>query len=364
MLDLVEWQLRVAAGEKLPLGQKTIRMQGHAIEARIYAEDPEHEFAPSIGRLALFRTPEPSPDMRVDTGFATGDSVSVHYDAMLAKLICRGDTREAALATLRRALADSAVIGVASNLDLLGRIAAHPGFAAGGVDTGFIARHGDALLAPQQEAPAEVLAAAALCVLMDEAEAARTAAEASADPWSPWHARDLWWLNSVAERALPFEMAGVAHIVSVRPAASGWQFTIGDQQFAARAERLPDGGMDLCIDDAHQHVVALRVGDSVTVRRDGETWRLHLVDPLAAAAEEDDAGGRLVAPIPGQVTQVAAEPGMAVKRGQVLVVLEAMKTVFRLAAPADGVVATVSCRVGDSVEEGQLLVGFAEDDPG
>src|SRR5262249_47019773 len=137
-LALVEWQLRVAAGEKLPLGQKAICMQGHSIEARIYAEDPEHTFAPSIGRLACFRPPEPRHDVRIDTGFATGDSVSVHYDAMLAKLICRGDTREAALATLRRALADTAVIGVASNIDLLGRMAAHADFAAGGVDTGFI----------------------------------------------------------------------------------------------------------------------------------------------------------------------------------------------------------------------------------
>ena len=106
----------------------------------------------------------------------------------------------------------------------------------------------------------------------------------------------------------------------------------------------------------------MRVADSITVRRDGETWRLQLSDPMAAAAEEDDAGGRLVAPIPGQVTQVSAEPGMPVTRGQIMVVLEAMKTVFRLAAPADGVVATVSCQVGDSVVEGQLLVGFAEED--
>jgi len=280
---------------------------------------------------------------------------------MLAKLICHSDTREAALATLRRALADTAVIGVASNLDLLGRIAAHRDFAAGGINTGFIERRRDTLLAPHQQPSAEVLAAAALCVLMDEAEAAHTAAEASADPWSPWHARDLWWLNSVAERTLPLDMAGVPHIVTVRSAAAGWQLTIGEQEFAAHAKRLPDGGMDLRLNDAHEHVIALRAGDSVTVRRNGATWRLHLDDPLAVAAEEEDAGGRLVAPIPGQVTKVIAKPGMSVTRGQVLVVLEAMKTVFRLAAPADSTVATVFCRVGDSVEEGQLLVGFAEE---
>ena len=265
---------------------------------------------------------------------------------------------------LRRALDESAVIGPASNLDLLGRIVAHPDFVAGGIDTGFIERHRETLLAPLQVPPSEVLAAAALCVLADEAEVAGAAAEAGADPWSPWHARDLWWLNSDAERTLPFSVAGVPHVVAVRSAAPRWKLTVAGQQIVASAMRLPDGRMDLCLDDAHEHVFALRGGNGVTVRRNGETWRLQLADPLAAAAEEDDAGGRLVAPIPGQVTQVAAEPGMAVTRGQVLVVLEAMKTVFRLAAPADGVIANVSCQAGDSVVEGQLLVDFAEHDAG
>ncbi len=361
--DLVEWQLRVAAGEPLPVEQDTIAINGHAIEARIYAEDPGRDFAPSIGRLALFRTPDPSANTRIDTGFATGDEVSVHYDAMLAKLICRGDTRDAALQTLRRALAETDVVGVASNLDLLGRIAAHPEFAAGGVDTGFIARYGDTLLATQCEPSVEVLAAAALCVLIDEVEAAAKAAASSTDPHSPWHARDHWWSNAAFERELPFIADGVSMPVKLRGDGIGWWLTMRDQRVAARATRTRDGRMAMELDDARELVSVVHVADTVTVRRNGETWRLRLPDPMAAAAEDDDAGGRLVAPIPGQVTQVVAEPGMAVKRGQVMVVLEAMKTVFRLAAPADGVVATVSCRAGDSVVEGQVLVGFAEGDP-
>ncbi|HXA25930.1 MAG TPA: acetyl-CoA carboxylase biotin carboxylase subunit, partial [Acetobacteraceae bacterium] len=131
-LDLVEWQLRVAAGERLPLTQDAIRIDGHAIEARIYAEDPSRDFAPSTGRLALFRTPDASDSVRIDTGFATGDEISIHYDALLAKLICRGRTRDEALHIMRRALADTDVVGVTSNLDLLFRIAGHPDFAAGG----------------------------------------------------------------------------------------------------------------------------------------------------------------------------------------------------------------------------------------
>jgi 3-methylcrotonyl-CoA carboxylase alpha subunit len=361
--DLVEWQLRVAAGEPLPVGQDGIRIDGHAIEARIYAEDPARDFAPSIGRLALFRTPEASGNIRTDTGFATGDEVSVHYDAMLAKLICRGTTRDEALQTLRRALADTDVVGVASNLDLLGRIAAHPAFAAGGVDTGFIARHGEKLLTPQREPPVEVLAAAALCVLIDEAEAAAKLAASSADPHSPWHARDHWWSNATFERELPFIADGVSMPVKLRGDGIGWRLTIGGQRIAAKATRARDGRMAMLLDDVRELVSVMHVGDTVTVRRNGETWRLQMPDPMASAAEDDDAGGRLVAPIPGQVTQVVAEPGMAVRRGQVMVVLEAMKTVFRLAAPADGVVATVSCQAGDSVVEGQVLVGFVEGDP-
>jgi 3-methylcrotonyl-CoA carboxylase alpha subunit len=360
--DLVEWQLRVAAGERLPVGQDAIRILGHAIEARIYAEDPEREFAPSTGRLALFRAPEPSANIRIDSGFATGDVVSAYYDAMIAKLICHGATRDEALRTLRHALAETDVVGVASNLDLLGRIAAHPDFSAGGVDTGFIARHSDTLLAPQREPPIEVLAAAALCVLIDEADATANAAVSGTDPYSPWHARDHWWLNASFERELPFIAGGLPMPVRVSGGRGVWGLMMGDHHITAKATRAPDGRMNVVLGDTRELVSAVRVADSIAVRRNGETWRLQLPDPIAAAAEEDETGGKLVAPIPGQVTQVLAEPGMVVARGQVMVVLEAMKTVFRLAAPSDGVVATVSCQAGDSVVEGQLLVGFAEGD--
>jgi 3-methylcrotonyl-CoA carboxylase alpha subunit len=359
-LDLVEWQLRVAAGEPLPIAQDAVGAEGHAIEVRIYAEDPEREFAPSTGRLVLFRMPETSKRVRIDSGFVTGDVVSIHYDAMLAKLICHGTTRDAALRTLRHALADTDVVGVASNLELLGRIAAHPSFAAGGVDTEFIASHADMLLAPQREPPTTVLAAAALSVLIDEAAA--SAAASSVDPHSPWHARDYWWLNADFDREMPFVAGDRRMPVKVRGGNAGWQLTVGDYRITAKGVRDKEGRMDVVMDDLRERVFVMRVGDSISVRYAGETWRLRLPDPMAAAAEEDDTGGRLVAPIPGQVTHVVAEPGMAVTRGQILVVLEAMKTVFRLAAPSDGVVAAVSCQVGDSVVEGQLLVGFAEQD--
>jgi 3-methylcrotonyl-CoA carboxylase alpha subunit len=359
-LDLVEWQLRIAAGEHLPATQATIRIDGHAIEARIYAEDPARDFAPSTGRLALFRTPDASDAIRVDTGVGTGDEVSIHYDALLAKLICHGDTRDEALRRLRHALADTDVAGVASNLDLLHRIAAHPDFAAGGIDTGFIGRNADTLLLPQREPPAEALAAAALAMLHDEVEAASAEAASGNDPNSPWHARDLWWPNASPARELHFIADDTAFLVRVQPDGAAWRLAVGERTVSASAVRATDGRLDLTLDGVRQRVAAVRRGSGVTVRLNGETFRFRLPDPLDAAAEEDDAGGRLVAPIPGQVTQVFAKPGMAVARGQVLVMLEAMKTVFRLAAPTDGIVDTVSCQLGDTVVEGQTLVAFAE----
>jgi 3-methylcrotonyl-CoA carboxylase alpha subunit len=360
-LDLVEWQLRVAAGERLPATQDAIRIDGHAIEARIYAEDPARDFVPSTGRLALFRAPDASDAVRIDTGVATGDEVSIHYDALLAKLICRGRTREEALRLLRHALIETDVAGVASNLDLLYRIAAHPEFAAGGIDTGFIARQAETLLQSRHEPPAEALAAATLGMLRDEAEAAAREAASGNDPWSPWHARDQWWLNASPERDLHFLAGDTAFPVRVRCDGATWQLAIGDRVVSASATVVSAGRLDMALDGARQRVSVMRQGEIVTVRMNGETWRLRLPDPIAAAAEEDAVGGKLVAPLPGQVTAVAAEPGMAVARGEILVVLEAMKTVFRLGAPADGVVASVSCRTGDAVEEGQVLVSFVEE---
>jgi 3-methylcrotonyl-CoA carboxylase alpha subunit len=361
--DLVEWQLRVAAGEALPVTQAGIRRSGHAIEARIYAEDPARDFAPSVGRLALFRMPEQTAETRVDTGFATGDTVSIHYDAMLAKLICHSPTRDAALRRMHQALADSAVVGVASNLDLLGRIVAHPEFTAGGIDTGFIAREAGSLLIESGPPTPEVLAIAALTVLDLEGDAARQAAAASSDPHSPWHQRDLWWLNTAPARVLEFAGGASEWPVSVTSDKAGWRVDAGGEVFIAFWERQEAGQLRVSLNGAWRTVTATQDQHIVTVRDNGLTWRLTLPDALASDDDEEDAGDRLVAPIPGQVTQVAVSPGDQVTRGQVLVVLEAMKTVFRLSAPADTVVAAVSCSIGDMVQEGQILVNFVEPDP-
>jgi 3-methylcrotonyl-CoA carboxylase alpha subunit len=343
--DLVEWQLRVASGEPLPATQSEITLTGHAIEARIYAEDPARDFAPSVGRLTLFRTPIETTNIRVDTGFATGDTVSIHYDAMLAKLICYGPTREAALRLMSQALADSAVAGVASNLDLLGRIVNHPDFAAGSIDTGFIAREGAVLLAAQPAPPAEILAIAALTALDAEPRTGN----------DPWDEQDQWWLNATPVRVLNFTDGETNYPAQITRDGPAWR--IGP--IRGTAERIDAGRLRVSLDGVWRTVSATFDQHVVTLRDNGTTWRLTLPDPLAASDDEEDAGDRLVAPIPGLVTQVMAAAGDHVTRGQVLVVLEAMKTVFRLSAPADTVVASVACAAGEMVQEGQMLVGFA-----
>jgi 3-methylcrotonyl-CoA carboxylase alpha subunit len=348
-LDLVEWQLRVAAGEPLPATGNGIRLHGHAMEARLYAED-SRTFAPSTGRLAAFHMPA---EARVDTGFAAGDTVPVHYDAMLAKLIVHGATREEARRKLLRALADCEVAGVATNIELLTAIAAHPVFAAGAPDTGFIEREMASLM-PHRDAPPEALAVAALCLLLEEREGV-------AHPASPWDARDGWWLNAAPVRVLEIGEGEAVHRIGVRGTADGWTLKAGGRAMAARAERAEDGAVAFVLDGIRARARATRLGTALTLRLAGETWRFRLPEDAAVHAEEDTEGGRLVAPIPGQVTQVLAEAGQPVTKGETLVVLEAMKTVFRLNAPADAVVAHVSCRVGETVEEGQVLIAFGDE---
>ncbi len=362
--DLVEWQLRVAAGEPLPLAQEAVRLHGHAFEVRLYAEDPARDFLPATGRLTHLRFPEASPQVRVDAGVREGDEISVHYDPMIAKLIVWDGTRAAALRRLRGALALTEVVGTTTNLAFLQRLAALPAFAAAELDTGFIARHAEALAPERQVASDDVLALACLAELLARAGEARRAAVASGDPHSPWWNTDGWRLNAGTHRRLLFDDGAGERAAVVHYRPDGWyEIELDERTIAARAAleaARPDGGGRIDADLAGRRVSATAVwqGRQLTLLFDGAAHRLTLFDPLAAGAADETRDDRLVAPMPGKVVQVLIEAGAEVTAGQPLLVLEAMKMEHTLAAPADGRVAGLRYAAGDLVEEGVELLEF------
>ena len=354
--DLVEWQIRVAAGEALPLGQDDLAMTGHAIEARIYAEDPVNDFLPATGKLAHLRLPGDGAHVRVDAGVREGDEVSVHYDPMIAKLIVWGRDRPAAVARLRGALAETEVAGPATNVEFLAAIAAHPAFAAGEVDTGFLARHRADLVPEAAPASNEVIALACLAELLRRRAAAEAQARRSDDPYSPWFQTTGWRLNVETHSRIAFRDGDrdVTATVTFRP--DGYVIDLPDGRVAARGELGPNGALRADLDGRRFPASVVRHGEELTVLLRGGSHRLRVVDPLAGAETEEVGGGRITAPMPGKVVKLHVAPGEAVVRGAPLIVLEAMKMEHSLFAPADGSVAEVFYQVGDLVEEGTELM--------
>jgi 3-methylcrotonyl-CoA carboxylase alpha subunit len=357
-LDLVEWQLRIAAGEKLPLGQKEVGLIGHAIEARLYAEDPDRGFLPQTGTLHGLRFPLPET-ARVDTGVRQGDRVTPFYDPMLAKIIVWGEDRPAAVARLRRALAATAVLGVATNLGFLARVAASPDFAAGEIDTGFIERHRAALIPERRAAPDEALAAAALSRLLAREAAASADAARSTDPFSPWAHGDSWRLGGRGRQALVFRDGAEERTLSAAAQSPGWLLRLGDRELAVDGRVEPDGVLSFTLGGVRRRVQVLVHEAETAVFLDGESWRLVEIDPLAAPADEDPSGGRLSAPMPGRVMRLMVAAGDRVRRGEPLLIVEAMKMEHTLTAPADGTVERLRCAEGDLVEEGTELIVLA-----
>jgi 3-methylcrotonyl-CoA carboxylase alpha subunit len=359
-LDLVEWQLRVAAGESLPLAQEHIELHGHAIEARIYAEDPEKGFLPSIGRISHLRTPETSSEVRIDSGVREGDEISPYYDPMIAKLIAHGEDRDAALRRLASALTEYQVVGVTTNVAFLQRVIAHESFATARIDTGLIARNHAALF-PSASAPSDrVLAIAALAEFSSLRDAAAARARASADRWSPWASVDAWWLNADAYAIdLGLESGGTIHRVRLRAKDSALALDIGGREYAASVQS--DGaGLAIDFDGSRIAATVVPVGEDRYVFCGGESRRLRLVDPLAHAGDEEPRGGHLAAPMSGTVISVLVERGQTVAQGAPLLILEAMKMEHTIVAPAAGTVSAVNCRVGEQVQEGADLIDLDE----
>ncbi|HUC72247.1 MAG TPA: acetyl-CoA carboxylase biotin carboxylase subunit [Stellaceae bacterium] len=362
-LDLVEWQLRVAAGEVLPWHQHELARRGHAIEARLYAEDPERDFLPQTGTLHRLQLPA-AELARVDTGVRQGDAVTPFYDPMIAKIIAWGEDRPAAVGRLRRALAETAILGLRTNLGFLARVAAHPDFAAGAVDTGFIERHRQALLPQQGPAPDTALAAAVLSRLFARADAVRAKAVLTGDPFSPWAQGDGWRLGAASRQDVVLGDGAEERRVAAMARGAGWLMRLGNRDIAVGGEVHPDGSLAVTLDGVRRRVRVLDHDCETAVFIDGESWRLDEVDPLAPDAGADPTAGKLTAPMPGRVTRLLVEAGAKVRRGEPLMVIEAMKMEHTITAPAAGVVAAVRFAAGELVEEGAELIALAAPEAG
>ena len=358
-LDLVEWQLRVARGERLPKAQSELTITGHAVEARLCAEDPARDFLPQTGRLTRLAFPA---ETRIDTGVVEGDTVSHHYDPMIAKVIAHGATRDEALDRLAAALRATEIVGPPTNRDLLSRIVDHPVFRRDGHDTGFIAANAGELLAPAAvDGRAGILAALAIL-----AREAASAARAASDPFSPWASEGAWTSNLPARlevtleagegtRALVFEReAGVTRLVADGDAADLTALVVS-------AELASDGRLTARIGEARLSPRVIFEGDRVTVLGLGAPATFREIDPREGDAGHHTHADRLVAPMPGSVVQVLVEAGARVSKGDALIVVEAMKMEHVIRAPHDGVVERIDVAPGETVAEGvELAVMAAE----
>ena len=354
-LDLVEWQLRVASGEPLPLRQEDLRITGHAIEARICAENPDNNFLPATGALNVYALPEcvtfERGAVRVDSGVRQGDAISPFYDSMVAKLIVHGDTREQALARLDEALAQTHIVGLATNVQFLRRVARTDSFARAKLDTALIQRE-QAVLFHQEPVGLPLAAAAAVAQTLLH--------ERASEGVDPFSRRDGFHTHGVVQRRFEFEFAG-EHVKASLTYERGGSLTLsvgsGEAMVTSPLVFEPRaGGIELQFAGQRTRAAVYPQGEVDHVFTPLGATQITSIDLLAHSGETAAEGGRLTAPMPGKVVSFAVKAGDAVTKGQPLAVMEAMKMEHTIAAPADGVVQELLYAPGDQVTEGAELL--------
>jgi 3-methylcrotonyl-CoA carboxylase alpha subunit len=343
--DLVEWQLRVASGEPLPRSQNDITQTGHAVEARLYAEDPARDFLPAAGRLVHLQWPD-GEGVRIDTGVRDGDTIAVEYDPLIAKLIAHGPDRATALHRLHAAMCDLQLVGPVTNQAFLADALAHPAFIEGAIDTNFIAEHqADLLPPPAPISNADILGA--LAFLLEGR--GHTQTQPGGDAHSPWNVSDGWRPNLPARDRVELRHGDTDIAIDLMNAGGGWHAA------------LPGGDALLPVGPLPEGVAVYRDGHTLILTDGPRQQRLTHIVPLDEADRGVGAGGGLTAPMPGKVVQAMVAAGDNVVRGQTVMILEAMKMEHAISAPADGVVADVYFNAGDQVDEGVELLRLEED---
>ena len=354
--DLVEWQLRVASGEPLPLQQDQLQIRGHALEARLYAEDADRGFLPSTGTLHHLRLPANTAHVRVDAGVEQGDAITPFYDPMIAKLIVWDVDRDAALRRMQQALAECEVVGVTTNAAFLRRLVMTDSFTQAKLDTALIERE-QAALAPNDGDSGPALWALAAIAGVATSEAASRDAR---DPHSPWQAQDGWRLGAAAARALTLEHRGAQRSVTVQGAGEQWTVQV-DGNALQGSGRLAGDALRVQIGEQLHRATVIRDGNELYLFGSEGVQRFTLHDPVSEADQSVADAGSLVAPMPGRIVATLVAPGTAVKRGAPLLVLEAMKMEHTLQAPADGTLQGYRVKAGDQVGDGAVLVDFEAD---
>ena len=353
-IDLVAWQLRVAAGEKLPVTQDQIKLNGHAIEARVYAENPAKNFMPSVGTIRTWNLPAQKNGLRIDAGYRARDTVSPYYDAMLAKVIAWAPTRDAAIDRLTSALEQSDVRGVITNIPFLAALVSHPAVRRNAIDTGFIERELKDLTAGPKPPHDLEFAAAVAAILQDEA---RAVAEAAKSPWSAAG----WMPVGRRQRVFTFRYGQAAEQkVSLHYGKGPATLAIGNREIAFGCAPGASGGIDVALQGVKSNVAAIVEGHELYVRTHNGRFDLHWVDPFGGDDEEQVGEDRIVAPLPGTVVALLAKVGAKLEKGAPILTLEVMKMEQTLRAPFAGILKAIKCKVGDIVGEG---VELAEIEP-
>ncbi len=356
--DLVEWQLRVAAGEELPLTQDQVQINGHAFEARIYAEDPDNDFLPVTGTLAFLQPPEESAHVRVDTGVLQGDEVSVYYDPMIAKLIVHDEDRDKALRRLARALSEYRISGMRTNVDFLYNLATAEPFRKADLDTGFIEKHRELIFHDSEQDLQQAATLGALYLVLRQA---RRATVAETDPYSPWNSTSAWRLNEPHVQVFALELAGREISVSVeqlqRGGSARYRICTEGQVALARGE-LKDGELYADVDGYRSRVPVAEHDGVISLYTEDSALQIREVQPDLGDADDSHGEGALTAPMNGTVVTLLAEVGASVEKGAALLVMEAMKMEHTIRAPADGTVEEFFYAPGDLVEGGAELLGF------
>ena len=351
--DLVEWQLRVAAGERLPPLHHELTITGHAIEARIYAENPEKGFLPSTGRLDYLHMPQAvqftQGAVRIDAGVTQGDVISPFYDPMIAKLIVHGKDRAEALARMAQALAAFQVVGPATNVAFLGRLIASEPFAAADLDTGLIERHHDSLFPQPQTLPLAVLALAAVSLV-------HSATSATGEPWAQLSG---WRMNSTYQRSFAFSSDAGVQTIQLSYRRDALWLEAGDLQVPLKDISVSQAAVQVRMDGLQLQGHVVRQQDTFHVFHAGHHWQILWRDPIAHAGEGEADEGRLTAPMPGKIIALLVSAGEWVARGAPLLIMEAMKMEHTINAPSDGTVSELLYAVGDQVDEGAQLLSLS-----